>query len=147
MRDFENINYAIFFINILEINSCCILWLLFWNLMSSMWTDKTSLNFCVALNVLIFYGIHMKEEDKEFSCRHTTFKMPTRYPYGIPVKQGEIWFWMPTQKAEVGNSSLREIGIFMAFKSWDGMKSQESSLGNYIKERKDRQNEANLEMN
>ena len=27
------------------------------------------------------------------------------------------------------------------------MKSQESSLGNYIKERKDRQNEANLEMN
>lgn len=33
---------------------------------------------------------HVKGEDQEFSCRHTTFKMPTRYPRGMPVKQGEI---------------------------------------------------------
>lgn len=58
MWDFENINYAIFFINILEINSCCVLWLLFWNLISSTWTDKISTrNFLSCLKILIFYSV------------------------------------------------------------------------------------------
>ena len=33
---------------------------------------------------------HVEEEDQELSCRHTTFKMPTRCPCGMPVKQREI---------------------------------------------------------
>ena len=65
------------------------------------------------------------------------------------VKQGEYDSGCQNMiLAEVGDPSLREIGIFMAFKSWDGMKSQESSLGNLnSKEKKGQQNEASLEMN